>query len=172
MSTFVARTVDGAQAVVVDHLGRVLLQLRLWPAGWEPPGGHVGRSEDPAATVMRETLEETGLEIEVEWLTGYYRFSGIRKDSDAVFRAHPVGGRLQRSREAWRLRWVEPERLPNSLFPWYRQRIADALQAPPGPPQERVQHVSVATIGRHGLALLSDLASSLRPSSRSRPSSG
>lgn len=159
----------GAQAVIVDDLGRVLLQLRLWPAGWEPPGGHVGGSEDPSATVVRETLEETGLEIEVERLTGYYRFTGIRRESEAVFRAHPVGGRLQRSREAWRIRWVDPKRLPDSLFPWYRQRIADALLTPPGAPPDRVQHVSLATVGHHGLTLLGDLRSWLRPT-RSRPS--
>lgn len=159
--------VSGAQAVVVDELGRVLLQLRLWPAGWEPPGGHVGGTEDPVRTVTRETREETGLEIEVERLTGYYRFTGLRRSTDAVFRAHPVGGRLRRSREAWRLEWVAPDHLPGSLFPWYRQRIADALSPAAPTPRERVQHVGLGAIGRHGLALLVDLAGSSRSRSRS-----
>jgi 8-oxo-dGTP pyrophosphatase MutT (NUDIX family) len=161
--------VSGAQAVVVDDQGRVLLQLRLWPAGWEPPGGHVGGSEDPVRTVTRETREETGLEIEVERLTGYYRFTGLRRSTDAVFRAHPVGGRLRRSREAWRLDWVAPKQLPGSLFPWYRQRIADALLPLPAEPPERIQHVGLGAVGRHGLALLTDLGSSVLPS-RSRSS--
>jgi 8-oxo-dGTP diphosphatase len=160
--------VSGAQAVVVDELGRVLLQLRLWPAGWEPPGGHVGGSEDPVRTVTRETREETGLEIEVERLTGYYRFTGLRRSTDAVFRAHPVGGRLRRSREAWRLEWVAPDDLPGSLFPWYRQRIADALLPAATTPPERVQHVGLGAVGRHGLALLVDLGVSALPS-RPRP---
>jgi ADP-ribose pyrophosphatase YjhB (NUDIX family) len=164
------RPVVGAQAVVVDDQGRVLLQLRLWPAGWEPPGGHVGASENPEIAVIRETLEETGLEIEIERLIGYYRFTGIRHDTDVVFRARVVGGRLQRSREAWRLSWVEPEQLPSSLFPWYRQRIGDAMLPPSGVPKERIQEVGLGTVGRHGLALLGDLLSSLWPS-RARPSS-
>lgn len=159
---------SGAQAVVVDELGRVLLQLRLWPAGWEPPGGHVGAAEDPVRTVIRETLEETGLEIEVERLTGYYRFTGLRHSTDAVFRARAVGGRLRRSREAWRLEWVAPDQLPNSLFPWYRQRIADALLPATSAPSERIQHVGLEAVGRHGVALLVGIASSLpRPRSRS-----
>lgn len=155
------RRVVGAQAVVVDDRGRVLLQLRLWPAGWEPPGGHVGPSERPEATVVRETWEETGLEIEVERLVGYYRFSGIRHDTDVVFRARAVGGKLQRSREAWQLRWVEPDQLPRSLFPWYRQRIEDALTAGPEAASERVQPVGLGTVGLHGAALMRDLLGSL-----------
>ena len=159
---------SGAQAVVVDELGRVLLQLRLWPAGWEPPGGHVGGTEDPVRTVTRETREETGLEIEVERLTGYYRFTGLRRSTDAVFRAHPVGGRLRRSREAWRLEWVAPDHLPGSLFPWYRQRIADAFLPAGTTPSEWVQPVGPGAVGRHGLALLVDLGGSILRS-RSRP---
>jgi len=153
----------GAQAVVVDGRGRVLLQLRPWPAGWEPPGGHVGLGEDPAATVVRETREETGLEIEVERMVGYYRFTGIRHDTDVVFRARAVGGRLQRSREAWRLRWVEPERLPRSLFPWYRERVSDALAPPGGALVERVQAVGVGSVLGHGFALTADLLGVLVP---------
>lgn len=153
---------------MVDESGRVLLQLRLWPAGWEPPGGHLGRAEDPVRTVARETREETGLEIEVERLTGYYRFTGLRHSTDAVFRAHPVGGSLRRSREAWRLEWVAPEQLPGSLFPWYRQRIADALLPGGATPPERVQHVGLGAVARHGLALLADAGGSILRS-RSRP---
>ncbi|HVB14733.1 MAG TPA: NUDIX domain-containing protein [Candidatus Dormibacteraeota bacterium] len=162
--------VVGAQAVVVDDQGRVLLQLRLWPAGWEPPGGHVGAREDPAATVVRETQEETGLEIELERLVGYYRFIGIRRATDVVFRARVVGGRLRRSREAWQLRWVEPDQLPRSLFPWYRERIADALNPVVAAPPERIQSVGLRTVGSHGLCLMADLLGSLGPS-RARPGS-
>ena len=150
---------------MVDDQGRVLLQLRLWPAGWEPPGGHVGVSEDPAETVVRETKEETGLEIEIERLVGYYRFTGIRHATDVVFRARAVGGRLQRSREAWQLRWVELDQLPRSLFPWYRQRIHDAVAVAPEEFPERVQLVGMDTVGRHGLALSRDLLGGLWPAS-------
>lgn len=156
--------------MVFDDRGRVLLQLRIWPAGWEPPGGHVGREEDPAETVVRETLEENGLEIEVERLTGYYRFTGLRRDTDAVFRARAVGGQLRKSKEARRLVWADPDRLPSSIFPWYRQRIADALRPVGSGPQDRVQHVGLGTVGRHGLALLSDLGASILPSRPGNPS--
>ncbi len=142
---------------MLDRWGRVLLQLRLWPLGWEPPGGHVAPGEDPARTVVRETREETGLEIEVQRLCGRYRFRGLRQDWDLVFRAQVVGGRPRRTREAVRIRWFLPDRLPRSIFPWYRQRIQDALADPEGPAPDRIQYVGLGTVLGHGRAILQDL---------------
>lgn len=156
------RQVVGAQAVIVDERGRVLLQFRPWPMGWEPPGGHVGPDEEPAASVVRETNEETGLDIAVERTIGYYRFTGLRHDTDVVYRARQTGGGLRRSREAWRLRWADPDHLPRSLFPWYVQRIRDAL-AQGDAVEERVQPVGIGAVLRHGLNLVMDLLPGDRP---------
>ncbi len=155
----------------MDDSGRVLLQLRLWPAGWEPPGGHVASGEDPAAAVVRETEEETGLRIEVVRLIGRYRFNGIRRGTDAVFRARAVGGALTATREAHRLVWSDPERLPRSLFPWYRARIGDALGAVGPEVVERIQHVGPADVLKHGLALTADLGGYLAAVIRRPPAS-
>jgi 8-oxo-dGTP pyrophosphatase MutT (NUDIX family) len=161
--------VVGAQAVIVDDRGRVLLQLRPWPPGWEPPGGHVAAGEDPALTVVRETQEECGLEIAIERLTGVYHFRGIRVGIDQTFRAHPVGGDLRPTREALRLIWVEPEELPRALFPWYRQRIWDALAVPGPQPFERSQPVGFGHVLRHGAALSSEAAAALARRRRQMP---
>ena len=151
----------GAQAVIVGPAGRILLQLRSWPPGWEPPGGHVGAGEDPAVTVVRETSEECGLEIEVERLVGYYHFRGIRSGTDAVYLAHPVGGHLHTNREALLARWTAPDQLPRAIFPWYRRRVLDALEAPPAAPFERWQTVGPGDVMRHGAALTAELGSAL-----------
>jgi len=151
----------GAQAVILDEHRLVLLQLRGWPPGWEPPGGHVGEGEDPALTVVRETHEECGLEIEIDRLIGHYHFRGIRIGTDAVYLAHPVGGRLRPTKEALRLLWAPPERLPRALFPWYRQRILDALGAPDEEPKERWQTVGPGQVLGHGAALTAELGAAL-----------
>ncbi len=49
--------VEGAQVAIVQR-GRVLLQFRPWPPGWELPGGHCDPGEDPADTAKREVTEE------------------------------------------------------------------------------------------------------------------
>ena len=68
-------TVEGAQLAIVQR-GRVLLQFRPWPPGWELPGGHCEPYEDPAATAARETEEETGYKVRVEGIVGVYSWRG------------------------------------------------------------------------------------------------
>jgi ADP-ribose pyrophosphatase YjhB (NUDIX family) len=51
-----------ASAVVISPLG-VLLHLHKRAALWTGPGGHVDEGEWPAESAVRETLEETGLEV-------------------------------------------------------------------------------------------------------------
>lgn len=151
----------GAQAVIAADDGRVLLQLRPWPPGWEPPGGHVGPGEDPAETVVRETAEECGLRIEILRLTGTYHFRGIRLGSDQVFLARTVGGIPSPTREALRVRWVGLDELPRALFPWYRTRLLDALAPAAEQPFERWQTVDLGDVTRHGLALTAALGGAL-----------
>ena len=43
----------------------VLLHWHRKVKGWLPPGGHVEPNEDPVQAVLREVLEETGLEVEI-----------------------------------------------------------------------------------------------------------
>ena len=66
----------GAVAVILDPEGRVLLLQRgpgaTWmPLKWAPPGGLIEPGESPEDAVIRETKEETTLEIErpTEFLT-------------------------------------------------------------------------------------------------------
>jgi 8-oxo-dGTP pyrophosphatase MutT (NUDIX family) len=131
----------GAQLALVRD-GRVLIQLRPWPPGWELPGGHCDPGEDPAVTAAREAEEETGLRATVGGLVGVYSWSGLRRASDAVYWGTLSGGEPRRSIEALRLRYVGSSELPATIFPWHRARIADALAAAAGaPPVHRVQPV-------------------------------
>ena len=47
------------------HRGSVALHWHRKVKAWLPPGGHVEPNEDPVQAVLREVLEETGLEVEV-----------------------------------------------------------------------------------------------------------
>ena len=58
----------GAVAVILDPEGRVLLLQRgrgaTWmPLKWAPPGGLIEPGESPETAVIRETKEETTLDI-------------------------------------------------------------------------------------------------------------
>ena len=45
--------------------GSVALHWHKKVKAWLPPGGHIEPNEDPVQAVVREVLEETGLEVEV-----------------------------------------------------------------------------------------------------------
>ena len=49
----------------VVYSDATLLHWHRRVQAWLPPGGHVEANEDPVQAVLREVLEETGLEVEI-----------------------------------------------------------------------------------------------------------
>lgn len=80
----------GVGAVIVDGDRVVLVKRRYEPlAGqWSLPGGGVEIGETLAACVVREMLEETGLEVEVGPVIEV--FDRITRDDDGRVRYHYV----------------------------------------------------------------------------------
>ena len=69
LATGAYRKTIGAQALIEDDAGRVLLaQVGYPPRLWNLPGGRVARDEPPDRAIVREVREETGLEVRVERL--------------------------------------------------------------------------------------------------------
>jgi 8-oxo-dGTP pyrophosphatase MutT (NUDIX family) len=153
----VAHYVTGAQVAILRE-GRILVQLRVWPPGWELPGGHSELGESPADTALREAREETGFEVRMIGIVGVYRWEGLRRTADAVYLAEVVGGEPRRSLESMSQRFVRRSRYPRAVFPWIPQRLEDAFDvAAGGPPVLRVQAVTM----RHVLFFGSTLAGAL-----------
>ncbi|MCP3984905.1 MAG: NUDIX hydrolase [bacterium] len=139
-----------AQAVVVGDEG-VLLSLRPELHGWELPGGTIDPGESPEAAVVREVREETGLEVEIDWEVGTWTRTGFLPHTAWIFRCHPLGGTLTPSAETPEVVWWDPEALPETLFPWYREPLVQGLAAA-GPPVERTEHQGLRAIAA-GLAI-------------------
>ena len=55
-----APTSRGVAAAVYDVQGRVLLVRQRYTAGWQLPGGGVGRGEAAQAAILQELAEEVG----------------------------------------------------------------------------------------------------------------
>jgi len=132
------------QAVVLSPRG-VLLALRGDLRGFELPGGSAHPDEAPEAAVRREVLEETGLAVAVEARVGDYVRTGFRPHVARVWRCRVVGGELRPSAETPRLGWFDPAAPPETLFPWYREPLADALAAHPAP-VERHERLGAAAV--------------------------
>jgi 8-oxo-dGTP pyrophosphatase MutT (NUDIX family) len=63
------RRTEGAHILVRDERGRILVVRTTYLGpGWMLPGGRVERSETPHAAAVRETREETGIDVRVDRL--------------------------------------------------------------------------------------------------------
>ena len=93
----------GAGAAIFDNDGRVLLMRRADSGSWCLPAGYTDPNETPAETAIRETREETGLEIETVGLVDLY----TREPSDVdphgfvgvLYLGDVQGGTLELSHE-------------------------------------------------------------------------
>jgi 8-oxo-dGTP pyrophosphatase MutT (NUDIX family) len=120
------------QGVILSDAG-VLLAVRVEPRGWELPGGNLEAGEDEESALLREVKEETGIEVSVGPLIGEYRRTGFLPHTARVYRCRPVGGALATSHETPAVRWWDPQAVPDTLFPWCRQPLRDALEHHPAP---------------------------------------
>ena len=112
--------------VVVDDGGRVLVIRRRDNGHWEPPGGVLELGESFEAGVRREVLEETGVSVEVEKLTGVYK-NVVRGVVALVFRCRPLDHQAHATDEATLVRWVDPATVVGLMDQAYAVRIIDAL---------------------------------------------
>lgn len=87
-----------AATIVLNEQGEMLL-IKGPRRGWEMPGGQVEEGESLKDAAVRETLEESGIEVEI------VRFCGIFQNVEAsicntLFLAKPVGGKPTTSSES------------------------------------------------------------------------
>jgi 8-oxo-dGTP diphosphatase len=116
--------------VVVRDDGRVLVIRRDDNGHWEAPGGILELDESFEAGVQREVLEETGLEVVVERLTGVYKnlTHGIVA---LVYRCRLAGGEPRATEEAREIRWMTKEEIQTAMTPAFGVRVLDALEEAP-----------------------------------------
>lgn len=132
------------QAAVLSERG-VLLAVRSDLRGWELPGGNALPGESGEEAVRREVCEETGVLVAVERRVGDYVRTGFRPHTARVWRCRAIGGAPRPSDETPVVRWFAPEDVPDTLFPWYRAPLEDAL-ADRDEPALRREHQGVRSV--------------------------
>jgi len=118
------------QGVVLrEHEGelQVLLSVRSDVRGWELPGGQAIPGERFEVAAEREVWEETGMKVRAVSHVGDYVRTGFRPHTARIYRCEVLGGTLRPSKETPLVRWFPVDRVPGTLFPWYREPLADAL---------------------------------------------
>jgi ADP-ribose pyrophosphatase YjhB (NUDIX family) len=116
--------------IVVRDDGRVLVIKRDDNGHWEAPGGVLELDESFEAGVRREVLEETGIEVTVERLTGVYKNLTLGIVA-LVYRCRPAGGEPHATEEAREIRWMTREEVRSAMSPAFGVRVLDAFEEHP-----------------------------------------
>jgi ADP-ribose pyrophosphatase YjhB (NUDIX family) len=130
--------VPAASTVVTDEQGRILLHRRSDNDRWSLPGGAMELGESIAGCAVRETLEETGFEVEVTGIVGIYSNPGhvfayddgeVRQEFSVCFAGRVVGGEPRVSDESTEVAWFRPEQIAGlPMVEAMRLRVLDVLE--------------------------------------------
>jgi 8-oxo-dGTP diphosphatase len=108
-----------AVGVVAERRGRLLLVRRNHEphlGEWSFPSGYVDAGEGLEAAAVRETKEETGLDVHIGRLLGAWSSPGELVIFIA-YAARVAGGRIEVGVECQDVRYFPPEALPPLSFP-------------------------------------------------------
>ena len=112
----------GADALVQNQRGEVLLVRRADDGHWAMPGGWVDPGETPEQAVVREVVEETGLQVSAPRLV----HTEQRPQSiHYTFRCRLDGGRLRASEESLEVAF----RTPDQVGQWHTDHHERLLAA-------------------------------------------
>lgn len=112
--------------IVVRGDGRILVIKRPDNGQWQPPGGVLELGETFEAGVQREVLEETGVTVAVQRLTGVYKNLSLGVVA-LVYLCTPVSGIPTTSAEAVAVQWMTRDQARESMAPAFFIRVLDAL---------------------------------------------
>lgn len=116
-------------SVAVVNDDQVLLTMRDDFHVWCLPSGGVEFGETVADAALRETREETGLDVKLTGLVGVYSRIGAIPDIHAVhFSAVPIGGELRtQAGETLEVQYFPLDDLPIEMIFGHKRRILDSL---------------------------------------------
>lgn len=124
----------GAAAIIADSGGRVLLVKHSYgKLNWDLPGGKAEANESAQETAQREVLEETGLVVVADELTGIY-YDPQYDMHHFVFRARHDGSRVPEpsSPEILECGYFAIDDLPRPMKDFTYNRIMDAFRGDDG----------------------------------------
>jgi ADP-ribose pyrophosphatase YjhB (NUDIX family) len=129
--------VPAASAIVIDDQGRIVLHRRRDNEMWALPGGGMKLGESIADCAVRETLEETGLEVEIVGIVGIYSDpkhvfayddGEVRQEFSICLLAEVVGGTIAVSDESHEVKSFTADQAAElPMVPSIRKRISDYL---------------------------------------------
>lgn len=116
----------GAFVIIRNAEGKVLWVRRNDYDVWNLPGGGRQGQESPWQTAVRETREETGLQVRLTHLSGVYT-KPEKQELLLTFTAEAAGGSLILNSEAAEFHFFASGEEPPNALPKHVERVADAV---------------------------------------------
>jgi 8-oxo-dGTP diphosphatase len=115
-----------AATIVLNNQNEILL-IKGPRRGWEMPGGQVEEGESLKDGAIRETKEESGIDIEIIKFCGVFQ-NVNRSICNTLFLGKPIGGELTTSSESLEVNFFPIEKALE-MVNWnnFRQRIEYCL---------------------------------------------
>lgn len=124
----VPKHIISAATIVINDNNELLL-IKGPRRGWEMPGGQVEEGESLKAAAIRETKEESGIDIEIMKFCGIFQ-NVTASICNTLFLAKPIGGIPTTSPESLEVGFFPiEEALEMVTLENFRQRIAYCLDA-------------------------------------------
>ena len=111
-----------AATIVLNDKNEILL-IKGPRRGWEMPGGQVEEGESLADAAIRETKEESGIDIEITKFCGVFQ-NVSSSICNTLFLGKPIGGAFATSTESLEVGYF-PIEIALEMVNWknFRQRI-------------------------------------------------
>ncbi|SOC42636.1 NUDIX hydrolase [Ureibacillus acetophenoni] len=111
-----------AATIVINENNEILL-IKGPRRGWEMPGGQVEEGESLKDAAIRETKEESGIDVEIIKFCGIFQ-NVERSICNTLFLAKPIGGELTTTPESLEVGFFSIEQaLEMVTFKNFRNRI-------------------------------------------------
>ena len=128
----------GVGAIIMNEFNQVLLQHRKIGDGWAPPSGKIEPGESVIEALRREMLEECGVEIIIDRLTGIYsnpEYQIVRYPNGAkihfvtsVFVCRAQNHRAPDTVADMKFQWYHSGDFPDNLLRYAKIWLRDGLQ--------------------------------------------
>jgi ADP-ribose pyrophosphatase YjhB (NUDIX family) len=109
--------VPAVNVVVENDQGEILMIRRTDNGNWALPGGAIDLGESVTQAAIRETKEETGVDVEITGLVGIYSDpkhvihytsnNEVRQEFSILLIGRFLGGRSEPSEESSAVRWFD-----------------------------------------------------------------